>query len=595
MSDLLVYSIPYTIHIHNIDNDSLLQMFSHYRLQDGDNWHLRHTWRRLAHVCQKWRYLVYYSPSYLDMCLRLTNKSPSMNTLNHLPPLPLIIDYSDTSGIRTLARKYEDNVHIGLLQNGRVRQVTLQAPSSSLRRLLERMNKPYPRLEDLSLSSTTTEETNVTSVVLLESLQLPILNRLSLHGFCLPNLSSMITLSTLSLTHIRDSCYFTPGNLIIQLQGLPHLEELSIGFAIPMPLPSSERDLLPTPIPPVTLPALKRLTFRGMSVYLDNLVAQINAPLLEQLSLTLLFELAFTLVNLAQFIHRTEGLRCLVARVSFNKESASIDAGHYQKWVTGKRGLHVNVTCEPLDWRIDSATQVCSAIGKVLSTVEGLTLDLDVNGMPLDWENTLDSIMWHELLLPFVGVKKLHIGDSLTPELSRSLESVAGGLALELLPELQELEIKSIEGCESFSGFLKTRNSVGRPVYIRDRFSCPLPNCGRTYNRPQDRHRHIRYYHLPHDHYCELEGCNWTGVREVLPNHLKDKHRGIPMPEQEALKTRFNKRFEIYDAKGLVRQLLTNEISLEQALVEVRSLYQNKGVELGKRGWMRGLKATALP
>ena len=58
-------------------------------------------------------------------------------------------------------------------------------------------------------------------------------------------LSSAIALSTLSVTHIGASCYFPPGHIITQLQGLTHLEELSIGFAIPIPLPSSERELLP--------------------------------------------------------------------------------------------------------------------------------------------------------------------------------------------------------------------------------------------------------------------------------------------------------------------------------------------------------------
>jgi hypothetical protein len=54
----------------------------------------------------------------------------------------------------------------------------------------------------------------------------------------------------------------------------------------------------------------KRLMFRGVGVYLDNLVAQINTPLLERLSLTLLFEIAFTLPNLTESIHRAEGLGC---------------------------------------------------------------------------------------------------------------------------------------------------------------------------------------------------------------------------------------------------------------------------------------------
>jgi hypothetical protein len=416
-----------------------------------------------------------------------------MSTLNHLPPLPLIVGYSDTSGTRTLAHKYEDNIHLGLQQNGRVRRATLRAPSSSLRILLELMNKPFPRLEDLSLLSTTTE----IALVLPEALQAPSMSRLSLQGIGLSKgpspLSSMIALSTLSLTHIRDSCYFAPGSLVTQLQDLLCLEELSIGFSIPIPLPSSQRELLPTPIPPVTLPALRRLTFRGMSVYLDNLVAQIKTPLMEQLSLTLFFELAFTLVNLAAFIRTTEGLRCLVAQVIFNKERVSIDAGHHGQWVTGKCGLHVNVTCESLDRQIYSATQVCSAIGKVLSTVEELALDLDVNGMALGQENTLNNMLWHELLLPFIGVKKLHIGSSLTLELCRALVSVAGRLVLELLPELQEVDIQPIVGFEAFSGFVKTRESIGRPVdfsYQRESIGWPV---GFSYQRgpivPQKRYK----------------------------------------------------------------------------------------------------------
>ena len=459
--------MDYRKHIHLIDNDSLLQIFNCYRLEDEDDWHLRHTWWRLAHVCRRWRYLIYNSPYHLNMCLILTNNSPSIDTLGHLPPLPLAIDYSDTT--RTLTWKDEYNIHLGLYCHDRVRQVAIWAPSPSLRILLESMNNPFPRLGDLSLLSTTTAEM---SLALPETFQAPFLTRLSLHGIGLPkglsSLSSMIALSILSLTHIQHSCYFTPGHLIIQLQGLPYLEELSIGFAIPIPLPSNEGELLPTPIQPVTLPTLRRLTFRGVSVYLDNLVAQINTPVLERLSLTLLFELAFTLINLTEYIPRTKGFGCLVARVIFNKATASIDAGYNIQWGTEKSGFYVNVDCKPLDWQVDSAMQICSAIRKVLSTVEELTLDLDVDGMPLDWGNTLDSNMWHELLLPFIGMKKLRIGSSLTPELSRALELVAVGPVPELLLELQEVEVKLElhRAKKLFSRFIETRESTGRPVHL---------------------------------------------------------------------------------------------------------------------------------
>jgi hypothetical protein len=391
-----------------------------------------------------------------------------------------------------MAQKDEDNIHLGLRQHGHhVRRVVLQASSSSFHAWLKPMNKPFSRLEELSLLSTTTEEINP---MLPEALQAPDLCRLSLHGIGLskglPLLSSAFALSTLSLTHIGASCYFPPGELVSQLQGLPRLEELSIGFAIPIPLPDSEGELLPSPMSPVTLATLRRLTFRGVDVYLNNLVAQINSPLLERLSLTLFFDLAFTIGNLTEFIYRTEGLGCLVAGVIFNKDGPSISAGYYEQQDIGKLSLHVS--CESLDWQIDSATQVCSALGKVLSAVEELTIDLVVEGMSSDWENTLDNIMWHELLLPFTSVKKLHIGSSLTVELSQALQPVAGGLVLELLPELQELKVQlDVDDAKNpFSWFVQSRGSLGRPVHLlgppmshadRKSFIKYMNNVGRQY------------------------------------------------------------------------------------------------------------------
>jgi hypothetical protein len=456
--------MAYRTHIHILDDDSLLQIFSCFRLEDEESWNLRFTWRKLVHVCRRWRYLIFDLSSHLDMCLplsALTNDSLSANTLSYLPPLLLVIDYYKTTA---MTQKDEDNVRLGLQEHGRVRGVVLRASSSSLRTCLGQMNQLFPRLRVLSLFSTTTEEIGL---VLPETFQAPDLRRLSLHGLSLPKglpfLSSTTALSTLTLSHIRHSCYFPPGHLVTQLQGLPHLEELSIGFAT---CSTSEEELIPVPIPSVTLPTLRRLTFRGEDVYLDSLVAQISTPLLERLSLTFFFDVAFTLVNLTEFIHRTEGFGCLVAQIIFNKDGASINAGYYEQGVIGKLSLHVN--CESLDWQISSATQVCTALGNVLPAVEELTLDLDMDAMRSDWEDTLDSTLWHELLLPFIVVKKLHIGSSLALELSKALKSAPEVLVLKLLPKLQELDVrlKMDDARMAFSAFLHTRRSLGRPVAL---------------------------------------------------------------------------------------------------------------------------------
>jgi hypothetical protein len=85
--------------------------------------------------------------------------------------------------------------------------------------------------------------------------------------------------------------------------------------------------------------------------------------------------------------------------------------------------------------------------------------------MPSDWESMLDSVLWHELLLPFTGVKKLHIGSSLSLELPNALESDTEGL---FLPSLQELEVslKTDHVINALAVLIETRETVGRPIHL---------------------------------------------------------------------------------------------------------------------------------
>jgi hypothetical protein len=461
-----ILTLAYKAYIHMLDYDSLLNIFHHSRLGDIDNWNRRFTWYKLAQVCRKWRYLIYDSSSFLDMCLHFTNASSSIDSLAHLPPLPLVIDFCNKTATRV--RQDEQSILTALQQPSRVRRIFVQAPSPSLRIGLESVNKLFPILEDLSLLSTTEEET---SPVLPDNIRAPNLRHLILQSIGLPAELSLIasatTLITLTLTRIPAPCYFSPGNVVTQLQGLPHLEELSIGFAIPIPRPSAERELLPAPIPPMTLPSLKRLTFRGVGAYLENLVVQINTPFLERLSATLFFEFTYTLPNLTQFVHATEGLHCLSAKILFNRDGASIVTSIDESLVGG--GLTVNVCCQPLDWKIDSAAQVCRGLEQVLFAVEALTLDLDEDGIQSDPEHAPDSTLWHDLLLPFRGVKKLHIGSALTYDLADTLKSdAANALILDLLPSLQDLgvRLKANIAYNAFSAFIETRERAGHRVQL---------------------------------------------------------------------------------------------------------------------------------
>src|ERR1700730_720026 len=89
--------------IHNLDDDSLLNVFYFCRPhvpQEDENGRLHvgnlvgeHWWYKCVQVCQRWRYLILGSASYLRLALLYTRGTPIADMLLHSPPLPLIINH----------------------------------------------------------------------------------------------------------------------------------------------------------------------------------------------------------------------------------------------------------------------------------------------------------------------------------------------------------------------------------------------------------------------------------------------------------------------------------------------------------------------
>ena len=391
------------------------------------------------------------------------NGTPLLDMLSHLPPFPLVIDYRG---------EHTDDDHTilhAIHHRDRVLRIVLQAPSLTLERLLVPMDESFQRLESLSLLSTT-KSGEGRSLMLPRTFLAPNLLHLSLGGISLskrlPVLASTFSLVTLKLTDIQSPSYFTPATLAMRLQQIPQLEELSISFFTPLPRPGAEGESFRSPITPMVLPALRQLAFRGVSVYLEDLVARISSPLLERCNITLFNQLNFTLPHLSHFTRITETLRHPVANVIFNQEGVSFIVSSSDEFNDGAFSLRVS--CKPFDWQIDSAIQVCLALVPVLSAAEELTLDFEEESLPSDWQDSVDGMVWHGLLWPFTSVKKLCIGYPLASELSNALESDDAGLVQGLLPELEELEGQVELGHlnKAFDTFIDARQLAGRHVRL---------------------------------------------------------------------------------------------------------------------------------
>ena len=264
-------SRPRTASIHILDDDSLLHVFYLYRpfllgedeghlarLEGGtERWVRGRWWYKLAHVCERWRYLLFGSAPYLGISLVCTYGTPVADMLAHSPHLPLFIDYCKDLNITA---EDEEQIILALRHRDRVSRVRLEA---NLKKHILAMDEEYPILEYLIVVPSP-GDTNTTSIF-SETFQAPHLRHLALEGMALPKgsrlLTSAVGLVTLSLIMVNPSTYFYPSTLLQWLSFMPLLETLMISLLYPDPAHDMERQPITLPITtPNILPNLHSFT-----------------------------------------------------------------------------------------------------------------------------------------------------------------------------------------------------------------------------------------------------------------------------------------------------------------------------------------------
>ena len=387
-----------------------------------------------------------------------------MDTLDHLPPLPLFIHYK-----RVVSTEQDElGIYHAFRLRDRVRHIELELPPSILHKVVMHMDHHFPILEHISLSFPDSIK-NSLPLPLPKAFLAPNLRHLALPSISPPRrlrvIIPTVSLVTLELSNIQTTSYVRPRLLVARLSSLPRLEELSISFSIPIPRPSTERELLGEQRAPVTLPSLTDLRFKGVCAYLESLLAQIRAPLLKRIWITLFNQIAFALPHSSRLINITEAFKLpFDAACYFDRGGVylSTDFGPHRDSDT--RGyFRFHVICTPLDWQIDCAAQICTALIPTLSCIEILWISHGHQDTPTELRNGgIDSATWHELLRSFIGLKELYIigSEPLLEELSRALQVDEVGSDPGLLPNL-----RSIHAIDNrFTSLIDGRRAMGRPV-----------------------------------------------------------------------------------------------------------------------------------
>jgi hypothetical protein len=206
--------------------------------------------------------------------------------------------------------------------------------------------------------------------------------------------------------------------------------------------------------------------FRGVSEYLDDLVARIDSPLLDNLYITFFNQILFDTPQLIQFISRTPLKALEKASVSFEDGAANI---YLSSRTNRHRGLNVRIPCTELDWKVSSLEQVCALCLPPLSVLE----DLDISEHPYVHsycQDNVENTLWLELLHPFTAVKNLYLSEEVAQHIVPALQELVGGRATEVLSTLQNIFLEGLEPSgpiwEGIGQFVSGRQFTGHPVAV---------------------------------------------------------------------------------------------------------------------------------
>jgi hypothetical protein len=439
----------FQVTIDNLPDVALLEIFDFY----VDKARM-FTWYRLVHVCRKWRNIVFGSPRRLDLRLFCTDSTPVRQTLNVWPLLPIVIN----------VESYEiwdmDNVVAALEHNDRICELGLWLiTSSQLDKVLAAMQQPFPALTHLEIQLVD-ETTPVIPVSFLGG-SAPRLRTLVLNYIPFPGLPNLLLSAThlvrLELWGTPHSGYFSPETMITCLSVLTRLESLRIGFESPRRFPDRNGRLpLPTR---VLLPVLTKLQFKGVGEYLEDLVARIDAPLLDDLAITFFHQLILDTSQLTQLISRISKFKVHdEARVVFSDWDVRFTLPR-----TFDGELSLGILCTQSDWQLSSLAQLCSSsfLHALIPSVEHLYI-LENGFSQLCWQDDIESSQWLELLHPFTAVKDLYISSEFTPRIARALT--------EVLPTLQNLfleeSLPSGNVQETIGKFVAARQLACHPIAV---------------------------------------------------------------------------------------------------------------------------------
>ena len=434
---------------------------NHNQLSDIPVWR----WHILAHVCRRWRHLIFGSPRRLDLQILCTHGTPVRESLDIWPPLPIAIKYHY---FRNFTRDDAMNLFTALEHHDRVCQVDLFLQGTMFRAVAMMMQRPFPALARLSLFCDV-ERPFAFPSGFLGGLA-PRLQSFHLQGIAIPALITLLSsasdLVELYLIGIPQDVYISPESMVACLAGLPRLHTLFIKTHTATSHTDRIRPSEPSPIIRTSLPALTTFTFLGDSEYLEDLVTRIDRHRLGFIAIMYLNEHPdLQIAQLFKFIDRSEATGISLIRhvdVTFSPERRIYFAMHPHPGRSPHFGfLTFTIECHQIERQVSYIAQVLTQPSTMLSRI----LHLKLSPYTINADRYRDE--WLGLFRRLSVVCTLHLSRRFARCIAPLLEDVPKTAVAEVLP-LVDLIYFGGQPVSCVENFVAARQLYGRPVTIVD-------------------------------------------------------------------------------------------------------------------------------
>jgi len=422
-----------------LSDDVLIYIFNLYRqdlesrsYSDSESWTSWswHQWRALAHVCQRWRHIIFAWPNHLDIRIKCGSRTAAAEALDVWPALPISIRSTLKDGDLD-----GDDIIAALEHRERIAEVDLSDLSGpQLESCVALMQETFPILRILSLGC----DAETTTLVIPDTFLVGRAPRLRSVHLCyvpFPTLPKLLLsashLAELYLEEIPNTGYISPEAMATCLAVLTRLESVIISSPFWRSFPQNQTNQHPPPMTRAVLPSLTNFSFGGVSgEYVDDLMARIHLPRLTDLYLRFFPLPTFGVPKLPQIVHRIEAFKLpLEAVVKFYDNRTNIDFIS-----TGRAGLGFEFQSTESDNQVSWLKGIYPQFLPLLSKIH--YLELFDRGV----QDVQDSTLWLEFLRPFSGVKTLYIRDQNSlKQIAHVLGELTDDRAADVLPMLDTI------------------------------------------------------------------------------------------------------------------------------------------------------------